>query len=536
MKPQACEQRVASIIPRPVHIVTGQGVFHLTAETIVRSNSAVSKEARLLKSDLSARRGAAPMRPCEHSAASQPPHIALELASESSLPAAGYCLDISPTRIKITGKDAAGVFYGTRTLLQLLPTTTNFESAEIPAMTITDHPRFAWRGMMIDSARHFIEVDHIKSFLDWMAFHKLNNLHWHLSDDQGWRIEIKKYPKLTEVGAYRESTPPYGDRKGSDHTRYGAFYTQQQIQEVVRYAAERHITVLPEIDMPGHMAAATAAYPYLGNSDLPDYAPKVQNHWGIHPYTLAPTEAVFEFVDDIFTEVCALFPSTYIHMGGDEAPKTQWEASPRVQALMQAKGLKDGHEVQSYFVKRVEKILASKGRKLIGWDEIREGGLSPQASVMSWRGEAGGIASAQEGHDVVMCPQSHMYFDYYQAPAAQELAKGAEFQAFENFLPLQQVYQYDPVPAQLSPQEATHILGVQANLWSEFIKDFKKMQYQAFPRIAALAEVAWSPAADKDYANFLERLEDILAHYQLAQINCGPIYTPAPQDETPAKS
>tara|TARA_B100001971_G_C18262888_1_gene588756 strand:- start:2350 stop:3261 length:912 start_codon:yes stop_codon:yes gene_type:complete len=301
------------------------------------------------------------MRPCEHSAASQPPHIALELASESSLPAAGYCLDISPTRIKITGKDAAGVFYGTRTLLQLLPTTTNFESAEIPAMTITDHPRFAWRGMMIDSARHFIEVDHIKSFLDWMAFHKLNNLHWHLSDDQGWRIEIKKYPKLTEVGAYRESTPPYGDRKGSDHTRYGAFYTQQQIQEVVRYAAERHITVLPEIDMPGHMAAATAAYPYLGNSDLPDYAPKVQNHWGIHPYTLAPTEAVFEFVDDIFTEVCALFPSTYIHMGGDEAPKTQWEASPRVQALMQAKGLKDGHEVQSYFVKRVEKSLRARG-------------------------------------------------------------------------------------------------------------------------------------------------------------------------------
>jgi hexosaminidase len=276
--------------------------------------------------------------------------------------------------------------------------------------------------------------------------------------------------------------------------------------------------------MPGHMAAAIAAYPNLGNDDIPNYSPKVESHWGVHPYTLAPTEEVFQFVDDVFTELCALFPSTYIHMGGDEAPKTQWEQSPRVKKLMKEKGLKNGHDVQSYFVKRVEKILAAKGRKLIGWDEIREGGLSPAATVMSWRGEQGGIDSAKEGHDVVMTPNTYLYLDYYQAPAAQELAKGKEYEAIGGMLPLEKVYSYEPVPASLTPQEAKHILGVQANLWAEYFKDYKKVEYHAFPRMAALAEIAWTPAAKKDYANFLQRLEGVMKHYDAAGVKHGDVY------------
>jgi hexosaminidase len=275
--------------------------------------------------------------------------------------------------------------------------------------------------------------------------------------------------------------------------------------------------------MPGHAAGAIAAYPELGNNDIPNYAPKVETRWGVHPYTFAPTEEVFSFINDVFTEVCELFPSAYIHMGGDEAPKDQWEASPRVKALMAKEGFKDGHDVQSYFVKRVEKILEAKGRKLIGWDEIREGGLSPKATVMSWRGEAGGIASAKEGHDVVMAPNSHLYFDHYQAPEKQELAKGKEYEAIGGLLPLSKVYSYDPVPKALTPDEAKHILGVQAQLWSEYFKDFKKVEYHAYPRMAALAEVAWSPLAAKDYASFAQRLESVIKFYAAAGLKHGEI-------------
>lgn len=515
------------LIPKPVTLQQEDGSFAFSGETGIRYNKALATEAGLLAKDLEKLTGEKPMMASKEQRSMIQSQILLDLDPSSDLPASGYKMMVVPKGILISGKDAAGVFYGTRTLLQLLPAGKISGTVEVPALKISDYPRFKWRGMMLDSGRHFIPVEDVKSFIDWLAFHKLDTLHWHLSEDQGWRIEIKKYPKLTEVGAFRESSPPYGNRNGSDGKRYGDFYTQEQIKNVVAYATARHINIVPEIDMPGHMAAAIAAYPELGNDDIPNYAPKVITIWGIHPYTLAPTEKTFQFIDDMFTEICALFPSTYIHMGGDEAPKTQWEQSPRVQALMKKEGLKDGHDVQSYFVKRVEKILESKGRKLIGWDEIREGGLSPKAAVMSWRGEQGGIDSAREGHDVVMSPNTHMYFDHYQSPAESELAKGVEYEAIGGFLPIDKVYSYDPVPTDLNEKEAEHVLGVQANLWSEYFLDFKKVEYHAFPRIAALAEVAWTPKNEKNYPDFLQRLDGVMKHYDAAGVKHGDVFKPA---------
>lgn len=511
------------LIPKPVSIQTAEGSFAFSAATGIRHHRELAAEAKLFADDLAKLTGSPPKLATKEMRIHLPSEILLDL--DASLPASGYRLEVTPKSARILGGDAAGVWHGTRTLLQLLPAGQPV-SAAIPAVTITDQPRFGWRGMHLDVGRHFYPVEDIKRFIDWLSFHKLNVFHWHLTEDQGWRVEIRKYPKLTEIGAFRDSTPPYGKRDSDDGVRYGGFYTQKQIKEIVAYAAARHITIVPEIDMPGHMAAAIAAYPELGNSDIPGYAPKVITRWGVHPYTLAPTEEVFRFVDDVFTEICELFPSTYIHMGGDEAPKDQWEKSPRVRDLMKKEGMKDGHDVQSYFVKRVEKILESKGRKLIGWDEIREGGLSPKATVMSWRGEAGGIASAKEGHDVVMASNTHLYFDHYQTPAARELAKGVEYEAIGGHLPIEKVYSYDPVPKALTPAEAKHILGVQAQLWSEYFKDFKKVEYHMFPRVAALAEVAWSPLAAKDYKDFRQRLDGVLKHYDAAGLHRGEIVDP----------
>lgn len=520
------------LIPLPAVVERIDGSFAFSADTSIRYLPALAAEAKLFAKELEKLTGKAPAMLTKDAADRPKSEILLDIDPSSDLSPSGYRMQISPEAIRIIGKDAAGAYYGTRTLLQLLPASNaeiwaTTKTATIPDLKITDQPRFGWRGMMLDVGRHFFPPDDIKTLLDWMAFHKLNTFHWHLSEDQGWRIEIKKYPKLTEVGAFRKSSPPYGDRNGSDNTRYGGFYTQEQIKDIVAYAAARHITIVPEIDMPGHMAAAITAYPELGNDDIPNYKPEVVTHWGVYPYTLAPTEKTFQFVDDVLTELCALFPSKYIHIGGDEAPKTQWEQSPRVKALMKEKGMKNGHDVQSYFVKRVEKILESKGRKLIGWDEIREGGLSPKATVMSWRGEEGGIASAKEGHDVVMTPTSHLYIDYYQSPAASELAKGKEYEAIGGLVTLEKVYNYNPVPAALTPAEAKHVLGVQVNLWTEYVKDFKKVEYFAFPRVAALAEVAWTQPDRKNYDNFLQRLDDIMKFYDAAGLKHGDVHKPA---------
>jgi hexosaminidase len=515
-----------AIIPLPKEMKTGEGTFPIFSNEGIRYDPRLESVAKLFAADLKERRNKDLEMVREEMRMRIPSEIRLDLDESLPLKPGGYKLDVTPETVRVVGKDVAGAWYGTRSIIQMLPPKgmdawVSSKDIGLPAVSITDEPRFGWRGMHLDVGRHFFPVEDIKSFIDWLAFHKLNVFHWHLTEDQGWRIEIKKYPKLTEVGAFRDSTPPYGNRNSDDGKRYGGFYTREQIKDIVAYAAARQVTIVPEIDMPGHMAAAIAAYPELGNSDIPDYKPKVETRWGVHYYTLAPTEETFRFVDDVLTELCELFPSTYIHIGGDEAPKDQWEQSPRVRELMKKEKMKDGHDVQSYFIKRVEKILEKKGRKLIGWDEIREGGLSPRATVMSWRGESGGIASAKEGHDVVMASNTHLYFDHYQRPEKEELAKGLGYEAIGGFRPIASVYSYDPVPKALSLQEAKHILGVQGQLWTEYMKDFDKVEYMAFPRIAALAEVAWTPVERKDYAGFRRRLDGILRHYDAAGLKRG---------------
>jgi hexosaminidase len=518
------------LIPLPKEMKAGEGSFAVTAETGIRFDAALANEAKLLSAELKARTGHEPKAVREELRIMLPSEIRIDLDNTLSVEPGGYTLEATPKTVVIKGKDATGAWNGTRTLLQLLPLEGD---KAIPAVSIKDEPRFGWRGMHLDVGRHFFPVENIKGFIDWLAFHKLNTFHWHLTEDQGWRIEIKKYPKLTEIGAWRDSSPPYGNRNSDDGKRYGGFYTQEQIKEVVAYAKERHITIVPEIDMPGHMAAAIAAYPEFGNSDIPGYAPKVIGRWGVHPYTLAPTEETFRFVDDVLTELCALFPSEYIHIGGDEAPKSQWEKSPRVKELMKKEGLKDGHDVQSYFIKRVEKMLEKKGRKLIGWDEIREGGLAPSATVMCWQGDAVGaaVASIKEGHDVVMAPNKRLYFDHYQRPETEELAKSVEFETIGGFQTVNNVYAYEPVPKGLTPAEEKHVLGMQGQLWTEYMKTWDKVEYMAFPRIAALAEVAWTPADKKNYESFRGRLDGILKFYDAAKVNRAEPFDP-PKRET----
>lgn len=407
-----------------------------------------------------------------------------------------YKLKVAPGEISIEG-GAAGCFYGVQSLIQLLELQDG--KCRIPALEIEDKPRFGWRGLHLDVCRHFFSIDFVKKYIDLMARHKFNTFHWHLTDDQGWRIEIKKYPKLTEVGGRRKETiidknfePFKGDGKP-----YGGFYTQEQIREVVEYARKRHVTVVPEIEMPGHALAALAAYPEYSCSGGPF---EVGTKWGVFEDVFCPTEKTFKFLEDILTEVTALFPSEYIHIGGDECPKESWRKSSFCQAMMKEKGLKDEHELQSYFVRRIEIILAGKGRKLIGWDEILEGGLAPGAAVMSWRGEDGGIEAAKAGHRVVMTPGSHCYFDHYQSKSTGEpLAIG-------GFTPLEKVYQYEPVPKALNSAQAKYVMGAQANLWTEYIKTPQHAEYMAYPRACALAEVLWTMPEKKSPADFFSRL------------------------------
>ncbi len=416
----------------------------------------------------------------------------------------GYRLAITPTGVILRHSNDAGRAYGLETLQQLVDAAPRTEGRPaLAAMTIADAPRFSWRGLHLDVGRHFQPVSFIKRTLDLMALYKLNTFHWHLTEDQGWRIEIKKYPRLTEVGSCRRETilaknfEPYV----GDGTPHCGFYTQEEIREVVAYAATRHITVVPEIEMPGHSVAALAAYPELACTPGPF---EVMTIWGVSDDIYCPSEATFTFLQDVLTEVLALFPSRFIHIGGDEAPKVRWEASPLAQSLIKAEGLKDAHELQSWFIRRIDRWLTARDRRLIGWDEILEGGLAPGATVMSWRGISGGIAAAMSGHDVVMTPTSHLYFDYYQGDARFEpLAIG-------GLLTLDQVYRYEPVPDTLTPAQATHILGAQGNLWTEYLKTPAQIEYMMFPRALALAELTWSPKAARAWASFEARLPHAL--------------------------
>ena len=415
-----------------------------------------------------------------------------------------YTLEIDPQRTIVSARDPRGLFYGAVTLWQLLPPG-DTPSLSLPALHIDDTPRFAWRGLMLDSARHFQSVDEIKQMLDAMALHKLNTFHWHLTDDQGWRLEIKQYPKLTEIGGCRIPAGDGGMDAAGKPKPYCGYYTQEQVREVVRYAAALHITIVPEVDVPGHATAAITAYPQLGVLDTPLV---VSNEWGVNTNLFNVEESTFVFLENVLGEVVDLFPGAYVHVGGDEAVKDQWKASARVQQRIRELGVKDEAGMQSYLIKRLEKYLVAKHRRLIGWDEILEGGLPEEATVMSWRGIEGGIEAANQGHGVVMSPSSELYFDYLQTDSPNEPP------GRPATIPLKQVYAFEPVPAALAADKRSHILGLQANVWTEHMRTFARMQHAIFPRIAALAETAWSPVQKKDWDSFVARLPAQLQRYQ----------------------
>lgn len=414
---------------------------------------------------------------------------------DAQLKAEGYTIRCGQNEILVSYADEPGALHAVTSLLQMVET--DGEGACIRRALVQDAPRFSWRGLHLDVARHFFSVEEVKRFIDLMALYKFNVLHWHLTDDQGWRIEIKKYPDLTRIGAYRDSTVigHYSDQpRKYDHIRYGDFYTQDQVKEIVKYAADRSITVVPEIEMPGHSRAALAAYPVFSCTGKQQEVPGL---WGIFDDIYCAKDETIHFLQDILEEVISLFPSEYIHVGGDEAPKTRWKECPDCQRIIQEQGFADEHELQSYFIRKMDAFLAAKGRKLIGWDEILEGGLSPNAAVMSWRGEEGGIEAARQHHQVVMTPTTYCYFDYYQS------RHSAEPLAIGGYLPLEKVYRFNPVPEGLSAEEAGFILGGQANLWTEYIASMKHLEYMVYPRALALAQSVWC-TEKPSYTDFLE--------------------------------
>lgn len=455
-----------------------------------------------------------------------------------------YTFNSLQKNISIVGTSPSAVFYGIQSLIQLLPTQKS-TTLNIPEVNITDHPRFDYRGMHLDVSRHFFDVAFIKQYIDYMALHKMNYFHWHLTDDHGWRIEIKKYPKLTEVGAWRNGSivglwPGKGNENikyqvlpndvkitpanaviKTDGIRHGGFYTQDEVREVIKYAADRYITVIPEIEMPAHSMAALAAYPEFGTDPKSGY--KVAETWGMmnkYNNVFQPTDKTFGFLEDVLTEVMALFPSQYIHIGGDEASKIWWKQSAETQKIMKEKGIKDEVALQSYFIHRIEKFVNNKGKTIIGWDEILDGGLAPNAIVMSWRGEKGGIAAAKVKQRVIMSPEEKLYLNHKQFMKDDSLAAN-------KFLPLETVYNYEPVPAELNSEQAKYIWGAQGNLWSEYIANPAKVEYMLFPRMDALSEIQWSQKGQKNYSDFLNRLKTQFKRYDLMGITYSKRYLTA---------
>ncbi|KAF1712124.1 beta-hexosaminidase [Pseudoxanthomonas kalamensis DSM 18571] len=494
------------LIPMPASLETKDGSFVIDAKTpVVADGEAAQRVARQFIDLLVATGSVQPKIGGSGSGI----RFALDQTDTETSPEA-YSLDITADGITIAASSEAGLFYGAVTLWQLLTSGEGNGPVRLPALHIEDAPRFAWRGLMLDSARHFQSVEDIEKLLDAMALHKLNVFHWHLTDDQGWRIEIKRYPKLTEVGSCRIPAGDGGiDPDSGEPVPYCGYYSQDQIRDIVAYAAARHITVVPEIDVPGHATAAIAAYPQLGVSGE---AIAVSADRGIHANLFNIEDATFAFLDTVLAEVTDLFPGTYVHIGGDEAIKDQWKASPRVQARMRELGIADEAKLQSWFIGRLETLLEKHGKRLIGWDEILEGGLPPEATVMSWRGTEGGIEAARQGHDVVMSPVASLYFDYLQTGSTDEPA------GRPKRVTLQTVYDFDPVPAELDAAQHHHVLGLQANMWTGDTRTFAGVEHAVFPRLAALAEAGWTPATRKDYAGFLGRLPAQLRRYRTLDI------------------
>lgn len=425
----------------------------------------------------------------------------------------GYVLTTTPEGISINGQTENGVFYGIQTLRKSIPAEAKGATILIPAGEIKDEPRFPYRGMHLDVGRHFFPIEFIKKYIDLLALHNMNTFHWHLTEDQGWRIEIKKYPKLTEIGSQRSRTVIGKNTQEYDNTPYGGFYTQEEAKEIVKYAQERYITVIPEVDLPGHMLAALAAYPELGCTGGPY---EVCPRWGVFEDVLCiGNDKTMQFLEDVMSEIIEIFPSEYVHIGGDEAPRDRWKECPKCQARIKAEGLKADKNhtaedrLQSYCMTRIEKFLNSKGRRIIGWDEILEGDVAPNATVMSWRGMEGGIEAAQLGHDVIMTPTSFCYFDYYQTADTQDEPLG-----IGGYVPIEKVYSLEPVPAALTKEQGKHILGAQANLWTEYIASTEHVEYMILPRMAALAEVQWTQPEKKDFKDFTTRLARLMKFYQ----------------------
>ncbi len=513
------------VIPQPVEMKVQAGEFILSKDTVILTDESLSMLARRLSCRLEPATGYALAVMTKKSARGKAIVLLLD-RQLSRLGREGYQLTVTPRQVSIRAAEPAGVFYGIQTMLQLLPPDIFREAKvagmawNVPCVQIEDYPRFQWRGLMLDCSRHFMPKEFVKKFIDLSAMLKMNSFHWHLTDDQGWRIEIKKYPRLTEVGAWRKETlvGRLHESTTFDSVRHGGFYTQEDIREIVAYAHDRFINVVPEIEMPGHAQAAIAAYPELGCAGKPL---EVFTTFGVNPNIFNPSESTLRFLQDVLTEVLELFPSPFIHVGGDEAIKPQWKASAEIQARIKELGLKNEEEMQSYFIKRMDEFLTSKGRRLIGWDEILEGGLAPNATVMSWRGEKGGIAAAKAGHDVVMTPTNYTYLDYYQSKDTKN-----EPLAIGGYLPLEVVYNYEPIPKEIAASDTHHVLGSQGQIWTEYIPNPKQAEFMAFPRAAALAETTWSPKVRKQYADFIERLMLQQKRWDARDVNYRPQQQP----------
>jgi len=516
-----------SIIPKPVKMKMGSGSFLITDRTVllfIAGDEEAMNTARLFAGHLQMAGGPVLTALGIGKSYRTIAGIIFSIKKDGRIPAEGYELTVSKNNIIIEGASGAGLFYGMQTLLQLLPPEIYASKAlqpgnnwRVPCIAIKDHPRFPYRGMHLDVSRHFFPKEFILKYIDLIAAFKMNTFHWHLTDDNGWRIEIKKYPKLMQTAAWRvdRENLPWLERppqQADERANYGGYYSQDEIREVVEYAKKRYVTIIPEIEMPAHSVEVVAAYPQFSCTGGPFTVPP-GNYWPNVDILCAGNDSTFTFMEDVLSEVISLFPSKYIHIGGDEADKSRWKECPKCQARIKAEGLKDEKELQSYFIKRIEKFLVSKDRKLIGWDEILEGGLPQEATVMSWRGLEGGIAAARQGHDVVMTPDSYCYFDHYQANPK------TEPKAIGGYTTLKKVYSYEPVPGELTKEQSKYILGAQGNVWTEYIPTPEHAEYMAVPRMIALAEVTWTQKDLKNWTDFRTRLNSEFKRLDLFPVN-----------------